>query len=259
MKPAQTVLKKGNLLLIILMLFISMTSFHQPAQAAEPLTVGVLARSDVEGNNVNIHVQTNLPNKMKFFATITGPNGYNEEIKLKVKKDGKLKKTIGELDKGSYEIKFQSYQPKKQTDSMRKIIGKKGGNLEGDLVNKKKVIKFTETINITTPSEKELQKAAAEKQARIDAENAEKERVAKEEQAAKEKEAAEQKANEEKEREQQEAQDSAPAQEQGQIKGSYSGIYHVPGSTYYDRTTNVKEWFNTVAEAEAAGYRAPKR
>ncbi|MBC2243789.1 hypothetical protein HCB25_06870 [Listeria booriae] len=106
---------------------------------------------------------------------------------------------------------------------------------------------------MTTPSEKELQKAAAEKQARIDAENAEKERIAKEEQAA------EQKANEEKEREQQEAQDSAPAQEQGQIKGSYSGIYHVPGSTYYDRTTNVKEWFNTVAEAEAAGYRAPKR
>ncbi|MBC1905890.1 hypothetical protein HCA64_05335 [Listeria booriae] len=112
---------------------------------------------------------------------------------------------------------------------------------------------------MTTPSEKELQKAAAEKQAHIDAENAEKERIAKEEQAAKEKEAAEQKANEEKEREQQEAQDSAPAQEQGQIKGSYSGIYHVPGSTYYDRTTNVKEWFNTVAEAEAAGYRAPKR
>lgn len=72
MKPAQTVLKKGNLLLLILMLFISMTSFHQPAQAAEPLTVGVLAGSDVEGNNVNIHVQTNLPNKMKFSLRLLG-------------------------------------------------------------------------------------------------------------------------------------------------------------------------------------------
>ncbi|WP_444979956.1 sunset domain-containing protein [Listeria fleischmannii] len=43
------------------------------------------------------------------------------------------------------------------------------------------------------------------------------------------------------------------------MKGSYNGIYHVPGSTYYDRTKNVKEWFNTVEEAEKAGYRAPER
>ena len=48
-------------------------------------------------------------------------------------------------------------------------------------------------------------------------------------------------------------------EEQGAIKGSNSGIYHVPGSTYYDRTTNVVEWFHTIEEAEAAGYRAPKR
>lgn len=46
---------------------------------------------------------------------------------------------------------------------------------------------------------------------------------------------------------------------EGAIKGSNSGIYHVPGSTYYDRTTNVVQWFNTIEEAEAAGYRAPKR
>lgn len=44
----------------------------------------------------------------------------------------------------------------------------------------------------------------------------------------------------------------------GLIKGSKSGIYHLPGSNYYDETTNPKEWFKTIAEAKAAGYRAPK-
>ena len=44
----------------------------------------------------------------------------------------------------------------------------------------------------------------------------------------------------------------------GLIKGSNSGIYHVPGSTYYNRTTNPKQMFKTVREAVAAGYRAPK-
>lgn len=43
------------------------------------------------------------------------------------------------------------------------------------------------------------------------------------------------------------------------IKGSKNGIYHVPGSTYYSRTTNVVEWFCSPADAETAGYRAPKR
>lgn len=42
------------------------------------------------------------------------------------------------------------------------------------------------------------------------------------------------------------------------IKGSKSKIYHVPGSKYYDKTTNVVQWFKTIEEAEAAGYRAPK-
>ena len=45
----------------------------------------------------------------------------------------------------------------------------------------------------------------------------------------------------------------------GLIKGSKSKIYHVPGSTYYDKTTNPVEMFKSIAEAEAAGYRAPKR
>lgn len=45
----------------------------------------------------------------------------------------------------------------------------------------------------------------------------------------------------------------------GLIKGSRNKIYHVPGSTYYDRTTNPEAWFKSVQEAEEAGYRAPKR
>lgn len=43
------------------------------------------------------------------------------------------------------------------------------------------------------------------------------------------------------------------------IKGSRNGIYHVPGSTYYDRTTKPVRMFCSVKEAEAAGYRAPDR
>ena len=44
----------------------------------------------------------------------------------------------------------------------------------------------------------------------------------------------------------------------GLIKGSNSGIYHIPGSSYYDRTTNPKAMFKSIEEAESAGYRAPK-
>lgn len=42
------------------------------------------------------------------------------------------------------------------------------------------------------------------------------------------------------------------------IKGSRSGIYHVPGSPQYD-VTKARQCFPTTQAAEAAGYRAPKR
>jgi DNA-entry nuclease len=45
----------------------------------------------------------------------------------------------------------------------------------------------------------------------------------------------------------------------GTIKGSQNGIYHVPGSTYYSRTTNPVAWFKIVSEAVQSGYVAPKR
>lgn len=41
-----------------------------------------------------------------------------------------------------------------------------------------------------------------------------------------------------------------------------SKIYHVPGSTYYERELKKlsnNEYFDTVEEAEKAGYRAPKK
>lgn len=44
----------------------------------------------------------------------------------------------------------------------------------------------------------------------------------------------------------------------GLIKGSSNKIYHIPGSRYYNKTTNPEAWFKTVAEAEQAGYRAPR-
>lgn len=48
----------------------------------------------------------------------------------------------------------------------------------------------------------------------------------------------------------------------GKIKGNINSkgekIYHVPGGAFYDKT-NAEEYFDTVEEAEAAGYRASKR
>jgi hypothetical protein len=45
----------------------------------------------------------------------------------------------------------------------------------------------------------------------------------------------------------------------GLIEGSENHIYHIPGSTYYSRTKKVVQWFKTVEEAQAAGYRAPEK
>lgn len=52
---------------------------------------------------------------------------------------------------------------------------------------------------------------------------------------------------------------SVEATQECSIKGSSSGIYHTPGSTYYNRTTSPVAMFCSVEEAKNAGYRAPKR
>lgn len=43
------------------------------------------------------------------------------------------------------------------------------------------------------------------------------------------------------------------------IKATASGIYHVPGSPYYDRLKKVSEYFQSVSDAENAGYRAASK
>ena len=41
------------------------------------------------------------------------------------------------------------------------------------------------------------------------------------------------------------------------IKGNAdSGLYHVPGSAFYDRTV-AEIWFKTAEDAEAAGFQLP--
>ncbi len=41
------------------------------------------------------------------------------------------------------------------------------------------------------------------------------------------------------------------------VKATASGIYHVPGSPYYDRLRKVSIYFPSAQAAEEAGYRAP--
>ncbi len=42
----------------------------------------------------------------------------------------------------------------------------------------------------------------------------------------------------------------------GQVKGSVNGLYHTPDSRWYAQTRHA-ECFDTVKEAQRAGYRAP--
>lgn len=45
----------------------------------------------------------------------------------------------------------------------------------------------------------------------------------------------------------------------GKIKGSSSLIYHMPGGSFYNRTTSPIKCFDTEAEATAAGFRKSSR
>lgn len=45
----------------------------------------------------------------------------------------------------------------------------------------------------------------------------------------------------------------------GQIKGSASMIYHLPGGSFYERTTKPIQCFDTEAEAKSAGFRKSSR
>jgi hypothetical protein len=45
----------------------------------------------------------------------------------------------------------------------------------------------------------------------------------------------------------------------GKIKGSSSLIYHVPGGSFYNKTTHPIRCFDTEAQAQAAGFRKSSR
>lgn len=132
------------------------------------------------------------------------------------------------------------------------------------------------TINSKLDDSQASAKITIKPNAKVLAQKKEEEKAAQEAAASKEKEEAEAAAAAEAESEakaaeslkQQPVESEQPQQEyaeteyvdangNGLIKGSNNGIYHIPGSKYYDRTTNPAAWFKTVSEAEAAGYRAP--
>ncbi len=46
---------------------------------------------------------------------------------------------------------------------------------------------------------------------------------------------------------------------QGQIKGSASMIYHIPGGAFYDKTTKPIRCFDTETDAQSAGFRKSSR
>lgn len=126
------------------------------------------------------------------------------------------------------------------------------------LAEKKQAEKDKKEAKELAKAEREAKAIAAkkEKEARKQVQAAEKE---KQEQATKEKAAEKSVASSSQKSTSSPKTTTTTPEKHGAIKGSVNKIYHVPGSTYYDRTTNVVQWFNTVEEAEAAGYRAPKR
>lgn len=171
----------------------------------------------------------------------------------------KKEKLAKELKTATNAVKLAERKPTRASYDKANTLVVALTNENKELSNR--LIKIMDTV--------EANEALAQKKA--ESESKEKERIANEKLEAERKIVEEQKALEEKriadeqariaqEQEQQQAQTAAEVETgQGLIKGSESGIYHTPGSTYYDRTTNVVQWFNTIEEAVAAGYRAPKR
>ncbi|MBC1209605.1 hypothetical protein HB815_01575 [Listeria booriae] len=116
-------MKKGLLAIVASLLLISLPL---NAHATENLTVEIQSESKVvKDDDLKLKLHTNLPKKMKFYATITGANDYEKEIKVKIDKDGDLYKKVKNLDVGKYTITYKSYKPKKQPKKVKKVIGKK--------------------------------------------------------------------------------------------------------------------------------------
>ncbi|WP_115751962.1 hypothetical protein [Listeria kieliensis] len=268
--PTSRLSFKGKNLFFVL--FLILASVLVPAQSAEAASktvhVGVLAASKVNKEEAKLHVQTNLPYKMKFFVVVSDANQFEKEVKVKVAKNGKLKKTVDELPNGTYKVTYQSYQPKKQPRSVKKIIGKKGQHLKGEDVTKKKVVKFSETIKVEhstvkSKAEKEaLAKQEEAKQQEREAALAKQEEVKRQEEARKKQEIRKQ--DEAREREKQAAAKERQSQNGGQ-SGSQNGqaagdkneqqvLVTATGSKYHNHKCGNGTYYPaTLSEAKARG------
>lgn len=123
---------------------------------------------------------------------------------------------------------------------------------ESERLEKEKIEAEKRATEQSEQSEQERMTKEKEESEKLAAEKAEQERV------EKEKAEAERLVNE-RVAQQAAANPYVDANGLGLIKGSKNKIYHVPGSTYYDRTTNPEALFKSIEEAEAAGYRAQLR
>lgn len=234
-------------------------------------------KSEVSDNKGKFTLTLNNKTKeKKAFTLKVKINGetYSKKVSIKPysKKEAEQKRSEAEAkkikkEKLAKELKTATNAVKLAERKPTRASFDKANTLVVALTNENKELsnRLTKVISIVEENEALAQKKA-------EAESKEKERIANEKLETERKIAEEQKAVEEKriadeqariaqeqEQQQQQTQTAAVETGQGLIKGSESGIYHTPGSTYYDRTTNVVQWFNTIEEAVAAGYRAPKK
>ena len=218
----------------------------------------------------------NKTKEKKAFTLKVKINGetYSKKVSIKPysKKEAEQKRAEAEAkkikkEKLAKELKTATNAVKLAERKPTRASFDKANTLVVALTNENKELsnRLTKVISIVEENEALAQKKAeveSKEKERIANEKLETERKIEEEQkAVEEKRIADEQARiaQEQEQQQQQTQTAAVETGQGLIKGSESGIYHTPGSTYYDRTTNVVQWFNTIEEAVAAGYRAPKR
>ncbi|WP_167629577.1 hypothetical protein [Listeria valentina] len=266
--PTSRLSFKGKNLFFVL--FLILASVLVPVQSVEAASktvdVGVLAASEVNKEEAKLHVQTNLPYKMKFFVVVSGAEQFEKEVKVKVAKNGKLKKTVDELPNGTYKVTYQSYQPKKQPRSVKKIIGKKGQRLKGEDVTKKNVVKFSETIKVEhstvkSKAEKEaLAKQEEMKRQEREAALAKQEEVKRQEEARKKEEIRKQNEARERERAAKESQSpnsgqSGSQNEQAVVdKNEQQVLVTATGSKYHNHKCGNGNYYPaTLSEAKARG------
>lgn len=119
----------------------------------ENLNVEFKSSSDFDGDNLELAVKTNLPKKTKFIATITGPNKYEKEVKIKVNRHGLIEKKIRNLDDGKYKVKYEAPPANEQPRKVRKLIGDNGEALKGRYVDGKGIITYKEVVSLSSLKE----------------------------------------------------------------------------------------------------------